>query len=269
MQKESEVSKKTKKKSGFRVCSRGHWKISEDSQLMELVAVYGPQNWNHIAEKMQGRTGKSCRLRWFNQLDPRINKRAFSDEEEERLLTAHRAFGNKWSMIAKLFNGRTDNALKNHWHVLMARQLKQQSSSFIRRSNGSSQNPIADHKSYNLPLGTVNDEDMNFKKHSWKMLEEGTTNLKAQYLQEEHCSSRMPMQGPHHHCSTFPADSLALTLHVSIHKPPSSSSSSSSSLSSLSLPSTSDNTMVTRYFETMKPPAFIDFLGVGHQSSNI
>ncbi|CAN7079953.1 unnamed protein product [Brassica oleracea var. botrytis] len=63
-----------------------------ESQLMELVAVYGPQNWNHIAEKMQGRTGKSRRLRWFNQLDPRINKRAFSPEEEERLLAAHRAF---------------------------------------------------------------------------------------------------------------------------------------------------------------------------------
>lgn len=61
MQKESEDLKKNKNKKkkqrGSRVCSRGHWRISEDSQLMELVAVYGPQNWNHIAEKMQGRTG--------------------------------------------------------------------------------------------------------------------------------------------------------------------------------------------------------------------
>ncbi|XP_026459063.1 transcription factor MYB117-like [Papaver somniferum] len=60
--------------------ARGHWRPAEDSKLKELVSQYG----------------KSCRLRWFNQLDPRINRRAFSEEEEERLLAA---YGNRWAMI--------------------------------------------------------------------------------------------------------------------------------------------------------------------------
>ena len=43
-----------------RLCARGHWRPAEDVKLKELVAQYGPQNWNLIAEKLHGRSGKKA-----------------------------------------------------------------------------------------------------------------------------------------------------------------------------------------------------------------
>jgi len=42
-----------------KLCSRGHWRPIEDAKLKELVAEYGPQNWNLIAEHLEGRSGYS------------------------------------------------------------------------------------------------------------------------------------------------------------------------------------------------------------------
>lgn len=40
-------------------------------------------------------------IRWHNQLDPTIKRAAWTAEEEEILMQAHRECGNAWAEIAK------------------------------------------------------------------------------------------------------------------------------------------------------------------------
>lgn len=64
-------------------------------------------------------------------------------------MAAQRAYGNKWALVARLFSGRTDNAVKNQWHVLMANRQREQSGAFRRRSktasSSSSVAPLSPH----------------------------------------------------------------------------------------------------------------------------
>ena len=62
--------------------------------VTRLVGQYGPKRWSLIASNLPGRTGKQCRERWHNQLDPNIKKEGWTDEEDLILSRAHSEVAN-------------------------------------------------------------------------------------------------------------------------------------------------------------------------------
>ncbi|KAL0916898.1 hypothetical protein M5K25_014449 [Dendrobium thyrsiflorum] len=66
---------------------RGPWTPAEDTILKEYVRKHGEGNWN-VLQKNSGlqRTGKSCRLRWLNNIRPNLKKESSSPYEEMLIL---------------------------------------------------------------------------------------------------------------------------------------------------------------------------------------
>jgi len=94
---------------------RGAWTEEEDAVVKKMVMATGLEEirWSVVADACPGRMGKQCRERWFNHLDPDINRAEWSPEEDRILYETHLVFGNRWTEIAKFVPGRTENAVKN------------------------------------------------------------------------------------------------------------------------------------------------------------
>lgn len=123
---------------------KGSWTPSEDAILKDKRAEFG-RKWSKIAEFLPGRSGKQCRERYVNHLNPNLKrgewtgksthtrrwhlvsqghfltssalnlvnrKRCSIDDEEAVLIAMREHSGNKWTHISKQLPGRSDNDVK-------------------------------------------------------------------------------------------------------------------------------------------------------------
>jgi hypothetical protein len=94
---------------------------AEDEQLRALVTRFGEQNWNLVSSHMSNRTARQCRERYKNYLSPIYRNNPWTAEEEMLLGEKVRELGQKWSAIARFFEGRSDVNVKNHWAAIQSR----------------------------------------------------------------------------------------------------------------------------------------------------
>ncbi|KAL2618796.1 hypothetical protein AAZV13_08G266800 [Glycine max] len=117
------------------------WTQEEDDILREQIGIHGTENWAIIASKFKDKTTRQCRRRWYTYLNSDFKKGGWSAEEDMLLCEAQKVFGNRWTEIAKVVSGRTDNAVKNRFSTLCRKKqkyaalAKENSTSYINSNN--------------------------------------------------------------------------------------------------------------------------------------
>ena len=111
--------------------TRKTWTQREDNAICILVEELGSHRWSTLSVQMKERfgisrrSGKQCRERWHNHLDPRIDKKPWTSREEVTLFELQAKFGNCWAEISKHLPGRTDNSVKNHFYCTIRKKFRQ------------------------------------------------------------------------------------------------------------------------------------------------
>lgn len=67
---------------------------------------------------MGTRTGKQCRERDINHLDPDIKRSAWTKQEDDVIRSVFSSVGTRWSQYTEHLPVRSDNAIKNRYHVI-------------------------------------------------------------------------------------------------------------------------------------------------------
>ncbi|CCC69095.1 hypothetical protein NCAS_0C01050 [Naumovozyma castellii] len=97
----------------------GVWTNIEDQIVKAAVQKYGTHQWNKIASLLQKKTARQCQIRWDEFLNPSLNFKEFSKDEDAKLLDLARRLPNQWRTIADLM-GRTAQFCIERYNKLLS-----------------------------------------------------------------------------------------------------------------------------------------------------
>lgn len=111
------------------------WSKHEDELLLSIVqSMVWPMKWTVVAQSLPDRTGKQCRERYVNHLNPRLKVSDWTLAEDATIFHLYNSYGSHWARMSKVIPGRTDNGIKNRFHNIR-RQYEREDEHRMRLSS--------------------------------------------------------------------------------------------------------------------------------------
>ena len=109
----------------------GKWSAEEDNLLIQMVeqnarwGVISKRLSNEFHKGAQVRSGKRCKERWCNHLNPTIYKGPWTPQDDLKLVKLIQQHGKQWSIISQSIPERTVNSIKNRFKSMLNKEHQQ------------------------------------------------------------------------------------------------------------------------------------------------
>lgn len=95
-----------------------HWTSSEDTILTAAIRKYGLYQWSRISSLLPKKTPHQCKARWFNYVNPKLVKAAWSTSDDSKLLKLIKERPNQWTTIAQMLNRSVDDSIQRYRQLM-------------------------------------------------------------------------------------------------------------------------------------------------------
>lgn len=101
----------------------GVWTNLEDQIVKAAIQKYGTHQWSKVASLLQRKSAKQCQIRWDEYLNPWLNFKEFSKQEDAKLLELARKLPNQWRTISDIMGRTTQLCIERYNKLLEGDEL--------------------------------------------------------------------------------------------------------------------------------------------------